>query len=72
MENEIYLRPLTPHEAVAQMAGTLMEDLAAKKRADDFMTVADMLLAPGVACIYGSIAGGEGRSRRPKPGLLTS
>lgn len=41
----IYLRPLSPRDAVGQMVGTLMEDLAAKKRADDLMTVADMLLA---------------------------
>jgi regulator of sirC expression with transglutaminase-like and TPR domain len=45
IENQIYLRPLTPREAAGAIAATLMEDLAAKKRADDLMTVADMLLA---------------------------
>lgn len=44
IQNQIYLRPLTPREAVGAIAATLMEDLAAKKRADDLMTVADMLL----------------------------
>lgn len=45
IKNEIYLRPLSPREAVGVMAATLMEDLAAKRHADDLMTVADMLLA---------------------------
>lgn len=45
IENQIYLRPLTLREAAGAIAATLMEDLAAKKRADDLMTVADMLLA---------------------------
>ncbi|MCR6700954.1 MAG: transglutaminase-like domain-containing protein [Dokdonella sp.] len=45
LENEIYLRPLAPREAVGVMASTLMEALAANRRADDLMAVADMVLA---------------------------
>ncbi|ATS89999.2 transglutaminase family protein [Xanthomonas citri] len=45
IQNEIYLRPLSPRESVGVMASTLMEELAAKKRADDLMAVADMVLA---------------------------
>ncbi len=45
LENEIYLRPLAPREAVGVMASTLMEALAANRRADDLMVVADMVLA---------------------------
>lgn len=45
LQNEIYLRPLTPREAVGVIASTLMEDLAAARRADELMTVADMMLA---------------------------
>jgi len=45
IKNEIYLRPHSPRETVGVMAATLMEDLAAKKRADDLLVVADMLLA---------------------------
>jgi len=45
IRSEIYLRPLSPREAVGVMAATLMEDLAAKKRAEDLMAVADMLLS---------------------------
>ena len=45
IQNQIYLRPLTPREAVGVMASTLMEELSAKKRADDLMSVADMVLA---------------------------
>ncbi len=45
LQNEIYLRPLTPRQSVGVMASTLMEGLAAKKQADDLMAVADMILA---------------------------
>jgi regulator of sirC expression with transglutaminase-like and TPR domain len=45
LQNEIYLRPLTPRQSVGVMASTLMEDLAAKKQANDLMAVADMILA---------------------------
>lgn len=45
IQNEIYLRPLTQREAVGVMASTLMEKLAAQKRGDDLMEVADMILA---------------------------
>ncbi len=45
LENEIYLRPLSPREAVGVMASTLMEALAAERRADDLMAVADLVLA---------------------------
>lgn len=45
VKNEIYLRPHSPRETVGVMAATLMEDLAGKKRADDLLLVADMLLA---------------------------
>lgn len=44
IQSEIYLRPLTPRESVGVMASTLMEELAVKKRADDLMAVADMVL----------------------------
>lgn len=44
IQNEIYLRPLAPRQAVGVMASTLMEDLNAKKQADELMTVADMIL----------------------------
>lgn len=45
LRNEIYLRPLSPPEAVGVMASTLMEHLAASRRADSLMAVADMVLA---------------------------
>jgi len=45
IKNELYLRPLSSREAVGEMAATLMEDLAARQRADDLMAVADLLLA---------------------------
>jgi regulator of sirC expression with transglutaminase-like and TPR domain len=45
IQNEIYLRPLSPRESVGAMASTLMEDIAAKRNGDDLMTVADMILA---------------------------
>lgn len=45
VKNELYLRPHSPRETVGVMAATFMEDLAAKRRADDLMAVADMLLA---------------------------
>lgn len=45
IENELYLRPLAPREAVGVMASTYMEVLAASKRGDDLLAVSDMLLA---------------------------
>lgn len=45
IENEIYLRPLSPHEAVGVMASTLMEHYAAKKQGDALLAVAEMALA---------------------------
>ncbi len=44
IQNEIYLRPLSPREAVGVMASTLMEHYAAHKRGDELMAVADMVL----------------------------
>lgn len=45
IQNEIYLRPLSPREAVGVMASTLMEQYAAQKRGDDLLAVAEMALA---------------------------
>lgn len=45
IQNEIYLRPLSPYEAVGVMASTLMEQYAAEKRGDDLLAVAEMVLA---------------------------
>lgn len=45
IQNEIYLRPLSPRESIGVMASTLMEELAAKKLPDELMAVADMVLA---------------------------
>jgi regulator of sirC expression with transglutaminase-like and TPR domain len=44
LDNEIYLRPLYPHEAVGVMASTLMEHYARKHDATSLMTVADLAL----------------------------
>lgn len=45
IQNEIYLRPLSPWESVGIMASTLMEEYAAEKRGDDLLAVAEMVLA---------------------------
>lgn len=45
IQNEIYLRPLSPRESVGVMASTLMEEYAAQKRGDDLLAVAEMALA---------------------------
>jgi len=44
IDNEIYLRPLFPHEVVGVMASTLMEYYAREKNADALMEVADLAL----------------------------
>lgn len=45
IENELYLRPLTPREGVGVIASTLMEYYGAKKDGDNLMAVADLALA---------------------------
>lgn len=45
LDNELYLRPLLPHEGIGAIAGTLMEHYGARKDADALMTVADLALA---------------------------
>ncbi len=45
IENEIYLRPLHPHEAVGVIASTLMEHYAREGNGDALMEVADLALA---------------------------
>ncbi len=45
LDNEIYLRPLHPHEAVGVIASTLMEHYARAGDGDALMEVADMALA---------------------------
>lgn len=45
IQHEIYLRPLSPREAVGVMASTLMEQYAAQQRGDDLLAVAEMALA---------------------------
>lgn len=45
LENEIYLRPLYPHEAVGVMASTLMEHYAREENGDALMEIADLALA---------------------------
>lgn len=45
LDNEIYLRPLHPHEAVGVIASTLMEHYAREGDGDALMEVADMALA---------------------------
>lgn len=45
IKNELYLRPLTPHESVGAMTSSLMEDLYAKKLAEPLMEVAQAVLA---------------------------
>lgn len=44
LDNEIYLRPLRPHEAVGVIASTLMEHYAQEGNADALMEVADLAL----------------------------
>lgn len=44
IKNEIYLRPLTPREAVGAMASSLMEDLYARKKAEPLLEVAQAVL----------------------------
>lgn len=45
LDNEIYLRPLRPHEAVGVIASTLMEYYGRQKNGDALMQVADLALA---------------------------
>lgn len=45
IKNEIYLRPLSPREAVGAMASTLMEHYSAMKDGGALLAVADMALA---------------------------
>ena len=45
LDNEIYLRPLHPHEAVGVIASTLMEYYAREGNGDGLMEVADLALA---------------------------
>lgn len=44
-DNEIYLRPLQPHESVGVIASTLMEHYAREGDGDALMAVADLALA---------------------------
>lgn len=45
LDNEIYLRPLQPHESVGVIASTLMEHYAREGDGDGLMSVADLSLA---------------------------
>lgn len=45
LDNEIYLRPLYPREAVGVIASTLMEHYASESNADALMEIADLALA---------------------------
>ncbi|MFC3656931.1 transglutaminase family protein [Xanthomonas hyacinthi] len=45
LDNEIYLRPLHPHESVGVIASTLMEHYAREGHGDALMEVADLALA---------------------------
>jgi len=45
IQNEIYLRPLSPRESIGVMASTLMEHYAAQKRGDDLLAVVEMALS---------------------------
>lgn len=45
LDNEIYLRPLRPREAVGVMASTLMEHYARERDGDALMALADLALA---------------------------
>lgn len=45
LDNEIYLRPLHPHESVGVIASTLMEHYARLEDGDALMAVADLALA---------------------------
>lgn len=45
LDNEIYLRPLRPHESVGVIASTLMEHYAREGHGDALMEVADLALA---------------------------
>lgn len=45
IEKEIYLRPLTPHEAVGVIASTLMEHYAAQRDGDALLAVSELALA---------------------------
>lgn len=45
LDNEIYLRPLRPHEAIGVIASTLMEHYAREGNGDALMAVADVALA---------------------------
>jgi regulator of sirC expression with transglutaminase-like and TPR domain len=44
LKNEIYLRPLLPHESIGVITSTLMEHYAAKQNGEGLLTVADMAL----------------------------
>lgn len=45
LDNEIYLRPLHPHEAVGVIASSLMEHYARQENGDALMEIADLALA---------------------------
>lgn len=45
IENELYLRPLLPHEGVGVIAGTLMEHYGAQKDGDSLLEVTDLALS---------------------------
>ncbi|MFN7182869.1 MAG: transglutaminase family protein [Thermomonas haemolytica] len=45
LDNEIYLRPLRPHEAVGVIASTLMEHYGRQQNGDALLAVADLALA---------------------------
>jgi regulator of sirC expression with transglutaminase-like and TPR domain len=44
LQNDLYLRPLRPHEGLGVIASSLMEHFGAHKNADSLMAVADLAL----------------------------
>lgn len=62
IQNEIYLRPLSPREAIGAMVSSLMEELYAKKRAEPLLEVAQEVLAVNpkdvIAMLYAGNANG--------------
>ena len=59
IENELYLRPLTPREGVGLMASTLMEHYGKAGNAEALMTLADLALAVNPRDLFAILAKGN-------------
>nr|WP_244292546.1 transglutaminase family protein [Xanthomonas hyacinthi] len=64
IQNEIYLRPLSPHETVGVMASTLMEHYTAKKQGDALLAVAELALTANPKDTVAMIQKATSRSNR--------